>query len=354
MSLLDLVHRLRDWPALVAAILSALVGAFALTAGGGRLSGSWFVIAALGGIVLFLLSALRLARRVMAAPLPGPLRPLAPHAENFMLLIAINLVILSPLTPLFDLVARGMAAGSRESATRYVLGALGRLTGPVLVTVFGIGALVVAWILVLRVLEPLLRGRGGQRMAGALDRAIVGGSLVFCAGAIVLAYNSGLDAGAPSMRRADLISVSGVRVPFLAGGFGWADVRYLEPSQRTERILLLPDDEIWPQRAAPGLPLHLLMRPGLLGIPWVQRVAVDRERDLQRALVEVPTAAALRKSLINSLSMQRRWAEVRAETEAHARVCPEDGAFVREVAALLRQNGQGAHADALDRLGARP
>jgi hypothetical protein len=341
-------------PVLVAAALAALAGWFAIAPGGWRLAGGWFVVAIVGGNVLFFVSVFRLTRRMLATSPPRVLRPLGPHVENFILLIALNLVILSPLAPVFDGIARGMASAPHDSLARYVLGALGNLTGPVLVAVFGAGAVIVVCLLILRLLEPLLRGPAARRLGGALDQLVVAGLVLFCAGAIVLSYNSGLDAGAATPRRADLVAVSSVPVPFIARSYGFADVRYLDRPGEVERILLLPDDDVWPQRVAPGLPVHLLMRPGLLGIPWVQRVVVDRERDVQRVLAAVPTATVLRKSLINSLVAQRRWSEVRAETEAHLRANPEDRPFVLEVAGILLRQEQPAHAEALHRLVPKP
>jgi hypothetical protein len=345
---------LASQPVLVAAALAMLVGWFAIAPGTVRVAGGWFILAIVAGHVLFLASLFRLSRRMLAASPPGFLKPIGPHLENFLLLIALNLVILSPLTPIFDGIARSMAAAPHDSMSRYVLGALGKLTGPVLVAVFGAGAVIVVALLVLRMLEPGLRGAGGQRLAGAVDRLVVAAIVAFCAGAIVLSYNSGLDAGTATTRRADLVEITSVPVPFTARSYGWAEVRYLEAPRQVERVLLLPDDDVWPQRVAPGLPVHLVMRPGVLGIPWIQRVAIDRERDVQRVLAAVPTAAMLRKSFISALVAQQRWSEVRAETEAHARAYPEDRLFVAEIAGLLKQHGQSAHAAALTRLAPGP
>jgi hypothetical protein len=347
-TLLGLGRRMFGLPIVAAALLTALAGWFAISSGVGRLPGQWFVVLATGSLFLFAASVLRLVQRVLSTSPPAPLRPLVPHAESFIFLVAINLVILSPLAPLFSGIGHGMATTIRTSMIKQAFGALGELTGPVQVALFGAGAVVVAWVLILRLLDPLRRLPGVRRLAVTLDRLVVAAIIVFCTGGALLSYNATLDSGAATPRQADLVAVSGLGVPFTGLVLGWADVRYLDGPGAVERILLMPKDEVWIERGAPGLPVRLHMRPGLFGFRWIENVTVDRERELQRTLAAVPTAAALRKPWIEWLVNQRRWNDVRAEAEKHLRACPEDRQFVLGVASRLRAQGQIDHAGALE------
>jgi len=339
---------------LSAALLAAVVHAVA-AGGAGRVPGAWYVIWVAVSLALLAVSLLRVVHRAATTAPPPALQPLAPHAEAFILLVAVNLVLLSPLAPTFESMARALATQPYHNPlVRRAFEAAGHLTASVLALIFAAGLLAVAWLVLLRVLGPALNATPRMRRLGAaLDAALVGALLVYAAGGLVLSFNAGFDRGPATVRRGDLVGVASLPVPSTGLILGWADVRYLD-SGGVERVLLAPRDDVWPGRARPGLPVSVQVRPGFLGVPWVGGVRVDHERELRRALAAVPTAAALRRSLIRMLQDERRWDEVRVETEAHFRAYPEDTRFVGSIAAALRAGGQHGHAAALDRLAEQP
>ncbi|MGH7389803.1 MAG: hypothetical protein ACREM3_10140 [Candidatus Rokuibacteriota bacterium] len=345
-------HRLLRLRVSIAASLATLVGLIALSVGSARPSGAWFLAVALGGLALFGVGALRVVHRLATARPPAALRPLAPHAETLILLAALDLALLSPLAPLFQGMASGLATQpSHNPVARQAFEMAGGLTGQVLVGVFTAGVVMVAWLVLVRLLGPLLKPLAGARRLGrAMDAVLVAAMVVFCVVGAVLWYNASLDRSPSTSRHADLVSVSGIPMPFGAGVLGWAEVRYLDAPGRVERLILTPRDDVWPERAAPGLPLRVEMRRGFLGIPWVHTVTIDRERDLRRALAEVPAAAAFRKSLIDMLVTRSRWDDVHGETQALLRSYPGDRQFALFVVQKLRAAGQHGRALDLERL----
>lgn len=352
MNPLAALRRLPRHRVLSAVVFAVVVHWFTLSTAPGRLPGGWFVITAVVGMVLFVASVLRVVHRAATASPPPTLRPLAPHAETFLLLTALNLAILSFFAPAFVVVADAMASNRfHNPIVRQAFEAVGTLSGGVLTFVFSVGIVAVAWVLLVRFLRPALRrSPGARRLGAALDRALVAVIVLFCATSLVLTYNARLDAGAPQPRRAELVAISSLPVPFTDVILGWADVRYSDTANRVERLLLWPNEDVWPGRVGPGLPLLVDVRPGLFGIPWVQAIRIDHERDLRRSLAAVPTATTLRKALVTLLTREHRWDEVIAETEAHLRAYPEDHRFVLAVSTDLRAQGQPALALRLERL----
>ncbi len=356
MSLLALVRRLMRIRILSATILAAVVHWFALSTAAGRAPGGWYLLAFIVGLALFGASVLRVVHRVATTPPPRSLRPLAPHSEMFMLLIAINLVILSPLAPMFESIAARIEHNPVPNPiAQQVFEVAGHLTGRALNFLFAAGTLAAGWMLLLRLLgPPLRRSASARRIGTALDTVLVAVLVLFCAASMALVYNAILDTRPARSRQADLVAVSSIPVPFTGAVVGWADVRYLDAGDRTERLILRPDEDIWPGRATPGLPVRVELKPGFLGIPWVQSIGLDHERDLRRSLAAVPTATVLRKSLITMLAAQGRWDEVRAEAEAHRHADPEDRQFVLAAARSLRARGRPVDAEKLESLVAQP
>ena len=123
-----------------------------------------------------------------------------------------------------------------------------------------------------------------------------------------------------------------------------------EPPGRIERLVLSPGrDEISLASARPGQAVVISMRHGWFGVPWVATIAVDHAEHAQRVLSTLPTAAAMRKAMIATLSRQRRWQELRAQAEAHLREYPNDRDYILALARELQAQGQTAEGTALAR-----
>jgi len=349
MSVLDLVRRLLRTRVPSAAILSALVLHFHGVAGAYRLPGAWYAAFGHAGLALFALSVLLVVHRIATTTPPAPLRPLAPHGTNFILLGAVDLAILSLITPVLRAAA---GAPLQDPVSRRALESAAGLSGLALVAIFTIGAVVTAWILLLQILDAtVLRIRAVRSLARLLDRVVVGVLLAYCLAGTVLAYNGAFDPSPPTYRPATLRSISSIRLPFGLGRHASAE---LLTERGVERVLLIPArDQLWPDSANAGLPLRVEVHRGLLGIPWVQAIAIDTRRQSEQILEALPAAAATRKTLIAALVEEGRWSDVRAHAEAHVRHYPGDGDYLLSLATRLRAAGRTADAVALERL-ARP
>lgn len=224
---------------------------------------------------------------------------------------------------------------------RQTLAAAGTLTADTLFWIFVAGAAIVAWVLVVRVLQlTALRFTAARRFTRVLGRAFVVVTLLYCAGALALVCNATLDRSPAEVRRADLVQLSAAWLPF-GLRLAWADVAYLDAPRRVVSIVLVPGlDGIWLNQGGPGLPLRIRSRIGFLGLLWIEDVIVDEEVQLRRTVNAVPTAATTRKALIARLVATGHWAEAQAQAKAHLRAYPEDRAYVAGVAATLRSAGQ--------------
>lgn len=331
-----------------AAVLSALTFYFTGALCTYRLPGHHFVLAAALGLALSAVSVLIVVGRVFTARLAPSVRPLAGHAENFIFLLVVNLIIVSFLAPVFRVMGQ---APMGNPLVQRMFAVAGELSGQVLLAVFAAGGAVLAWVLLLRVGDRVLRGRPARSVARGLDHAALAALVLYGLAVGALAANSVFDTSPPVDHRSEVVAVSGVAGPFGLGRIAWADVRSWTAPAQVERVLLIAGrDGLWRERALPGLPVRVQVRAGFLGWPWVVAVVRDQARQVEQVLEAVPTAAALRKWLIPTLADQRRWSELRIHAEAHLRAYSHDREYVLLVARRLRAAGQAGEAGVLERM----
>lgn len=345
MTLRGLMMRIPARPLLFAIGLAVLVGYFVCGLMTHRLPGWWFVQALGAGLGLFALAVLRAAWCAATLQLPRSLRDVGHHADRFVLLLVVNLIVVSALSPFL----RIAAGGPGYSISHGVMVAAGALSADVLLIVFVAGVVVLGWVLLLMLLRGTIGRAGFIRALGrGVDWLTVAVLVLFCAASLAVMVNGALSAPRSDYVRAEVAAVDGVELPFGLGQVAWAELRGYPTRGLTERILLVRErDEIWPQSATPGVPVVVHTGAGVFGVKWVQAVKVDQEAITLRALAAVPTAAAFRKWAIGVLRAERRWAELRAQAEAHLRVYPNDRAYLLTLAGDLERAGQPAEAAAL-------
>ena len=314
-----------------------------------RLPGEWFTLAAAAALALLVLAGLLVVERLVTATPSRGLRPLAGHADTYVLLLVINLIILSFFSPVFQTAAETPLP---NPVVQRALATVGALSAAALRLVFVVGAATLAFVVLLVVLERTLGHfslfRAGGRLLDRLAATLL--VIAFLAG-MALTYNGIFDRSAAVQRRAEIVALGGMELPFRLGEFGWADVRDRQPPGRTERIVLSPGrDEISLSAARPGQPVIISMHSGWFGVPWVHAITVDHGEHAQRVLITLPTAAGMRKAMIATLWRERRWRELRAQAEAHLREYPHDRDYILTLARELQAHGQTADSTALGRL----
>ncbi len=77
--------------------------------------------------------------------------------------------------------------------------------------------------------------------------------------------------------------------------YGWAALRFWERPEKTEQVLLLPNET---RRLWPGEHISVFIREGILGLPWIAKIARDQESYYQGILRIAPKAAIAWKGLI--------------------------------------------------------
>ena len=125
-------------------------------------------------------------------------------------------------------------------------------------------------------------------------------------------------------------------------GYISADLASWRRQGAMETVVLVGKE---PGRTWPGQAVTVRVHPGALNVPWVSRVARDEEAHSRRLLELAPTAKSPLKDLIAIYLAAHRWPEATAATLRYAELHPEDGDFLRGVAADLGMAGR--HADAL-------
>jgi hypothetical protein len=348
MSLAQLVRRFLGWRVLTAIALVGLTEWARRAIATYRLPGEWFVLASAAVLALIVVGILLVVARAVTATPSRTLRPLSAHADTYIVLLVINLIIVSFLSPVFQAAAETPLP---NPVVQRALATVGALSARALRLVFVAGAATLGFVVLLVLLERTLGRlalfRAGGRMLDRLTAVLL---VVAFLGGLALTYNGMFDSSAPQRRRAEVVTVGGTELPYRLGYFGWADLRDRESPGRTERIVLSPGrDEVSLASALPGQAVVVTMQRGWFGVPWVSTITVDHSEHAQRVLSVLPAAAGMRKAMIASLARDRRWKEVRVQAEAHLREYPHDRDYILALAKELQANGQSTESAALAR-----
>jgi hypothetical protein len=338
-----LVVRLWRRPVVSSAVLLLITLCFTDSVGHFRRPGQYVSLGLLVGFGLLALSLLIFLQRLLTMTPPENLRPALEAAERFAALVALNLIMLNVLAPvagvLSFLPSNPLIAGT--------LAAISRLSGRLLFMLFvlGVGFLVI--LVLVRVLDRVvLRAPAVRQVARGIHRAAVGVIGLYAVYGMVLAYNGSLDTGAAVEHRTTVVRVRGWS-PMLQ----WADLQGWEPGRPLTRVwVFAARDRIQMTQQAAGQSVLVSVRPGFLGIPWVDTMRPDPSRQAQAILKAAPTASLVRRDLIKSLVREGRWAEALAETETHHRQYPRDRASLAEIAQILRAANRPGEAATVEEL----
>ena len=326
-------------------LLCVLTFWFANYAGAYQAPGPLPGLTVLAGTLLFLGTILVFARRIASATPSEFSHGLLETIARYAPFVVLSLIMLNVVAPVVGLVASMM---TKLSVLKVALTLVGRLSGQVLFLAFIAAIAVFAAVVLMRLVDRAeRRWPAAGRVFSVLERAVIGLSAAYCAWAILLTFNAMLDSGAAVVHRSEVVRVWGVPHTTL----WWADVRAWDAQGQVKRIFVFPErDLVTATLLTSGQPVTVAVRPGLFGLPWVERMRLDFERNWEPLVALAPTAAAPRKWLIESLLRDGRWAEAARQTEAYARHHPGDRAFVKRVAGALRDARQTRPATALDRL----
>jgi hypothetical protein len=289
--------------------------------------------------VLFGVSVVLLVRRLTAATPPAWLSPVTGHWETFACLAVVNLMILNVLAPYFRIVSQ---ARGQNPVTQNAFGLAGRLTGRVLGVLFIAGTVTLLCVLAIRLYDRAVRRLPPLAGAGRLlERGAVAAIVAYCFYAIVLIYNGGLDRSPVQHHDSEILASYEVERPF---GFLWlwfADLRSWHAPGTIERVLVFPlVDDLVPGQVGPGQPVRVAVRAGFLGIPRIERIQRDADRDVARIVDDIPGAAFARRRLTQRLVAEGRWPEVVAQVREYARHYPGDGEFFFPTLEAARRAGR--------------
>ena len=330
---------------LSALVLCGLTFWFANAGGAYQGPGPLSSLTILMGAILFLSTALLLARRVAGATPPevsvGILETLARYAP----LVVLNLMAVNVLAPLIALIASLLVS---VSIVKAALTLLGWVSGKALFALFFLAVVGIATVAGMRLVDRAERRWPlAGRIAAVVDWTVVGVAIVYCAWTMALTFNAVLDRGPATIHRSEILRVWGIPHTTL----WWADVRSWESPRGIKRIFIYPDrDALTPALLDAGQPVKIAVRPGLFRLAWVERLRLDFERNSDPLVSLAPSAGAPRKWLIAAALRDGRWEEAARQTEIYARYHPGDRAYVKQVAAALREARQSRPATDLERL----
>jgi hypothetical protein len=314
------------------------------TVGHFRRPGEYLSLGLLVGLAFLVLSLLIFLQRLLTMTPSENLRPALEEAERYAALVALNLILLNLLAPVAGLLSLLPASPLIHG----VLIAISRLSGRLLFALFVVGVGLLAILMVVRILDRVvLRTPPARRVARGIHRLAVGAIALYALYAIALAYNGGLDTAPAAEHRTEVVRMWGWP-PFLQ----WADLRGWEPGHPITRIWVFTDRD-GPEMAhlTPGQPVMVRVRPGFLGIAWVDTMRPDPSPQASAILRVAPTAGLVRRELIRSRLREGRWAEALEETETHHRQYPRDSASLAEIAQILRAADRPREASTVEELG---
>src|SRR5262249_45196113 len=161
--------------------------------------------------------------------------------------------------------------------------------------VFSLGIVAVLAIAVLRGVDTLLfRCRPLRRAVQVVDRTMIVAATLYCAWAMALTFNGIFDAAPAVEHRGHVRAVWGIPRTV----FWWADVGV---PARIERVFVVPRrDHVTPMLLSEGQHVRVWIRPGRLGLRWIERMQLDFEHEIVPLVAAAPSAAMPRKWLIET------------------------------------------------------
>ena len=115
------------------------------------------------------------------------------------------------------------------------------------------------------------------------------------------------------------------------------DLRSWRTSGGVERVVLSVQER---PRTWVGQPVHVTVRAGFLGIPWVAAVSLDEARHLRQVLAASPSAFHAMQRLIEIHVERREWNEALDLTRRLVAAYPDDAGVVEYVAGYLGVAGR--------------
>jgi hypothetical protein len=348
-----LTRRLLRLRLLCMAALCTLAGSLTLMVRDYRLPGREPSLLPFVGAVMCGLALLLLVHRLATVEPGTALAAVVGHADNFVALIALNLMILNFIAPAFDVLA---LVETRNPLVPRVLGAMQNLTGHLLVGVFVVAAGALTCLVVIRFFDRVVfENLPGRRVFHGLGRVALAAVVAYCVVAGVIAYDGAFDTSPPVEHSTDVIHVHQVKDKVGLVSVWLLDVRSWRTPGGIERVVVRSGrDRLRPELLTPGQPVQVVTRSGLLGIPWVDTIVYDSDRNDRaqaRALLELlPTAAYPRKWVMYGFVLQKRWDAIVPHALEYARYYPADRDYLEAVAETLRAHGRPEDAAVFERL----
>jgi hypothetical protein len=324
----------------------ALAGWFGTMVYNFRVVGSAHALGVVTGTVLMALWAAIFLQRVLTASPPAWLRRLLADGEFVVGFVVFDLIVLNIFSPFFMPLSLVWPGGS---ILLLVLSFAGRLSGPVLFATFVVVTTALVGLILVRLARRLVPASPAvTRVQRTFRVAAVCAVALYGIYASVLSFNGSLDASRPVEHRRELVAVTTVNTP-LAFPISWLDLRADDGT--LERItLIVGKDGVWAGYVDPGQAVVVSVARGFFGIPWIERVALDADRQAELLVEAAPSAAVPRRALVTAYLRQGRRREAVDHTRAYLGYYPRDIAFAGTVAATLRSAGDVQSAFAVEQL----
>lgn len=199
-------------------------------------------------------------------------------------------------------------------------------------------------VLTVRLAAPIL-GRQARRMLRALEHLMTWLVGAFILASVLLFVNGYRDSSPAVEIPSEVVALGREDVEVLGTTIlSWADLRSWRRPGTVERVLLTPAERAltWV-----GQPVIVRMRPGALGVSWVESVIRDREKYYRQVLVIAPNAAGPRRERLLWLVEHQRWTDTLEAAREYIRLYPDDYDFMAGIAASLGVVGRMADTVAL-------
>ena len=336
---------LRLWRMRVTSSVLMFVVTFFLTdtVGHFRRSGPYASLILLVGFGFLALSLLIFLQRLLTMIPPAALGPALEETERYAVLVALNLIILNLLAPVAEL----LSFLPVTPLIKVILLAISRLSGQLLFGLFVAGIGLLALLVLVRILDRVvLRTPAARQVARAIHRGAIGALALYGLYGVVLAYNGSLDTGAATEHRTEVLRMRGWP-PMMQ----WAELRGWEAGQPTSRVYVFPGrDGFQMTRPMVGQPVIVRIRPGLLGIPWVDTMRPDPSYQAEAILQAAPTAGRVRRELILRLIHNGQWADALAQTTIHHQQYPHDRTGLTAIVDAFRAASRAGEVSRLEEL----